>query len=233
MADAKQSHLNGAYYGPSIPPTKTYHRPGRGGGLGSCCCGCLCSCIFNLIFQIVLTVVVILGIAIFVFWLIFRPNKVKFHVTDASLTEFNHSTTTNTLSYNLALNMTVRNPNKRIGIYYDRIEARAFYEGERFASTTLQPFYQRHKNTATLTPEFKGQNMVVLGNSELSSYNSEKISGTYSIDVKLYLRVRFKFGVIKTPKFKPKIECDLKVPLNSNGQPSGSFETTKCGFDWK
>ncbi|KAA8518501.1 hypothetical protein F0562_015975 [Nyssa sinensis] len=238
MADAKQSHLNGAYYGPSIPSTKSYHRPGRGGGGGgcfSCCCGCLCSCIFNLIFQIVLTAVVIVGIAIVVVWLIFRPNKVKFNVTDATLTEFNISTPTNTtLYYNLALNMTIRNPNKRIGIYYDRIEARAFYQGQRFAATDLQPFYQRHKNTATLNPEFKGQNVVMLGDSELSNYNSEKSSGTYSIDLKLYLRVRFKFGLFKSPKFKPKIECDLKVPLESNGQTSsGTFETTKCHFDWK
>ncbi|XP_059646591.1 NDR1/HIN1-like protein 10 [Cornus florida] len=232
MADAKQPHLNGAYYGPSIPPPrKAYHRPGRGSGCNPCTC--LCSCIFNLIFQIVFTVLVAVGIALLVFWLIFRPNKVKFHVTDATLTDFNFSTSTNTLYYNLALNMTIRNPNKRIGIYYDRIEARAYYEDQRFDAVTMTPFYQGHKMTNTLSPVFQGQNMVMLGSSEVSKYNSDKSDGIYNIDVKLYLRIRFKLGAIKTPKFKPKIECDLKVPLHSNGTIlSGTFETTKCDIDW-
>ncbi|KAM7469984.1 hypothetical protein LguiA_008167 [Lonicera macranthoides] len=34
-------------------------------------------------------------------------------------------------------------------------------------------------------------------------------------------------------KLKPKIECNLKVPLNSNGGSLGSFKTTRCNFDWR
>ncbi|CAK9182463.1 unnamed protein product [Ilex paraguariensis] len=128
--------------------------------------------------------------------------------------------------------MTVRNPNKRIGIYYDSIEARVFYEGQRFNSIQLTRFYQGHKNTTTLNAVFKGQNLVLLGNKEASKFNEEKSSGTFSIDMKLYLRIRFKVSVFKSPKFKPKIECDLKVPLDSNGGSSGSFEATKCKLDW-
>ncbi|XP_059668659.1 NDR1/HIN1-like protein 3 [Cornus florida] len=228
MPDSKQPHLNGAYYGPSIPPpTKTYHRPGRGGP-GCGICSCLCSCLCSLIFQILCTIVLIIGVTIFIVWLIFRPNEVKFHVTDATLTQFNHSTTANTLYYNLSLNMTVRNPNKRIGIYYDRIEARAYFEDQRFGTEELSRFYQGHKKTNNLNTAFQGQTMVVLGDSELSKYNSQTSSGIYNIDVKLYLRIRLKFGVFKTPKFKPKIKCDLKVPLLS----AATFQTTKCDFDW-
>lgn len=67
----------------------------------------------------------------------------------------------------------------------------------------------------------------------LSEYNEQKNSGVYEIDVKLYLRVRFKFGLIKTGKFKPRIKCGLKVPLTQNGSSSVStFETTKCDVDY-
>lgn len=229
MADAK-AHLNGAYYGPSIPPQRSYHRPGRGGGDCGClgCCGC---CILNLVLKLVITAAVLVGLAILIFWLIFRPNKVKFHVVDASLTQFNHDSN-NTLYYNLGLNMTIRNPNKRIGIYYDRIEARAYYEDQRFATDLVDPFYQGHKKTNTINPVFQGQNLVMLESEEASQFNSEKSTGIYSIDVKLYLRIRFKFGAFKTGKFKPKIKCDLKVPLNSNGTSSGSFQTTRCDVDF-
>ncbi|KAJ8570613.1 hypothetical protein K7X08_037585 [Anisodus acutangulus] len=223
-----ESHLNGAYYGPSIPPpSKSYHRHGRGRSCNPCSClfGCLCKIIF--------TILIILGVAALVVWLVLRPNKVKFYVTDATLTQFDLSTTNNTLYYDLALNMTIRNPNKRIGIYYDSIEARAMYQGERFASQNLEPFYQGHKNTSTLSPVFKGQSLVLLGDREKSNYNNEKNSGVYEMEVKLYMRIRLKAGRIKTHKIKPKIECDFKVLLESNGRPSSAkFEETRCDLDW-
>lgn len=129
--------------------------------------------------------------------------------------------------------MTVRNPNKRIGIYYDQIEVRALYEDQRFAATNLTRFYQGHKKTDYLSPVFKGQNLLVLEKKDLSKFNSEKDSGSYSIDVKLFLRVRFKLALFKTMKFKPKIECNLKVPLDTKGKVSGNFTATKCDFDWR
>ncbi|KAH1123109.1 hypothetical protein J1N35_006269 [Gossypium stocksii] len=226
MSD-KQAHLNGAYYGPSIPPpTRNYHRPGRGSGCG---CGC---CLLKCLFNIIITAIVIIGLAVFIFWLIFRPNKVKFHVTDVQLTQFN-LTSNNTLHYNLALNMTIRNPNRRIGIYYDRIEARAYYEDQRFDTETLTPFYQGHKNTSYLNPVFVGQQFVRLGADETSEFNEDRVNGVYDIDVKLYLRIRFKLGRVKTGRFKPRISCDLKVPLNTgNGSMGGTFKTTRCDLDF-
>ncbi|KAK2632459.1 hypothetical protein EUGRSUZ_L01524 [Eucalyptus grandis] len=126
----KQAHLNSAYYGPAVPPKQhSYLRPSRSGG---CACGCG-FCLLKLIFNIVLTVVITIGLLALLFWLIFPPNLVKFHVTNTELTQFNF-TATNTLSYNLKLNLTIRNPNCRIGIYYDRIEVQALYGGQRLAS---------------------------------------------------------------------------------------------------
>ncbi|KAF8006940.1 hypothetical protein BT93_K1054 [Corymbia citriodora subsp. variegata] len=223
----KQGHLNGTYYGPAVPTKQhSYFRPGRG-----CGCGCGC-CLLKLIFNLVLTVVVIVGLLTLLFCLIFRPNLVKFHVTDAELTQFNF-TATNTLSYNLKLNLTIRNPNRRIGIYYDQIEARAIYGGERFDSEYMTPFYQGHKNTTTLSAAFQGQQLVMLGTSEQSDFNSEKAAGIYDIDMMLYLRVRFKLGKIKTFRIKPRVKCGLKIPVSSSGSAATTFQTEKCDIDWR
>ncbi|KAJ9184559.1 hypothetical protein P3X46_004273 [Hevea brasiliensis] len=220
----KQANLNGAYYGPAIPPPNTYHRPGR-----SCGCGC---CLLSCLLKIIIAIVVVAGLAVFIFWLVVRPNKVKFHVTEATLSEFDYATNNNTLYYNLSMTISVRNPNKKIGIYYDRIEAKAFYEDQRFGYDSLAPFYQGHKNTSILTPAFEGKQVIpALGGEELTKFNQEKTSGVYSIDVKLYLKIRFKIGKIKVGKFKPKIECDLKVPLSTNGTVA-PIETTKCDWDY-
>lgn len=222
----KQPQLNGAYYGPAIPPPNNYHRPGRSSGCG---CGC---CLLSCLLKIIITIVVVAGLAVFIFWLVVRPNKVKFHVTEANLSEFNLAGN-NTLYYNLSLTVSVRNPNKKIGIYYDRIEARAFYKDQRFGYDTLNPFYQGHKNTSILTPTFQGKQVIpALAGDELLEFNQEKTSGVYDIYVKLYLRIRFKIGKIKTHKFKPKIECDLKIPLSENGTVVSRIETTKCDLDY-
>ncbi|KAJ0703236.1 putative Late embryogenesis abundant protein [Helianthus annuus] len=236
-----QPHLNGAYYGPSIPPpakkSRSYHRPGGGGG--SCnpfswCFSCICGCVFNLICQILITILVILGIIVLVFWLIFRPNAPKFHVNDATLTQFTLSPDNNTLYYNLAVNMTFRNPNKRIGIYYDRIEAHAEYHDKRFDTEYLERFYLGHKDEKDVSAVFVGQQVLASNDiRELrSKYDSDTSERVYDIDLRLKLRVRLKVWWAK-PKFKPQFECDLKVPLTSGGVGSNRrFERTKCDFDW-
>jgi len=225
MAD-KQPHLNGAYYGPNIPPKTDYHRPGRRSGCGGG--GCFC-CLLKLILKIVVTIVVIVGLAALIVWLIFRPiNKINFHANNVSLTQFSLIDNQN-VNYSLALDITIRNPNKKIGVYYDRIEAGAYYEDQRLKSVYITPFYQGHKNTTVLNVVFEGQQLL----GGIQDFTQEKTSGIYSIDVKLYLRIRFKLGKVKSPRLRPRIECELKVPLNSsNGGASGAADTTKCHLDF-
>ncbi|XP_054785750.1 NDR1/HIN1-like protein 10 [Prosopis cineraria] len=224
---AKHSQLNGAYYGPSIPPPTSYHRPGRRVHFG------LCSCIFNLL----LTIVVVVGLAVFLFWLIVRPNAVKFHVTDASLTQFNY-TSNNTLFYNLSLNITARNPNRRLGLYYDKIRASASYQDAWFDSQTLTPFYQGHKTTDFLNPVFVGQRFLLLDSTQASELSKDQSSGLYDIDVTLHLKIRFKLGALKTFKLKPKVKCDLSsLPLTPTSTPdggssAGGFQIKRCDLDY-
>ncbi|XP_022144710.1 NDR1/HIN1-like protein 10 [Momordica charantia] len=222
MAD-KQPQLNGAFYGPAVPPpTKTYHRHGHGRG-----CAC---CLLSTFLKLVVTIVVVVGLAVLILWLVFRPNEVKFHVTDAKLTQFN--LTGNQLHYNLALNLTIRNPNRRIGVYYDTIEASTFYKDQRLNTNWLPPFYQGHKTTTVLTTNFNSQPVVVLGGNDMVEFNAEKLAGVYDIDVDFRLRLRLKFGVVRIGKFKPKVRCGLKLPVSSDVNSAVPFQTTRCDFDF-
>ncbi|KAG6596610.1 NDR1/HIN1-like protein 10, partial [Cucurbita argyrosperma subsp. sororia] len=222
MAD-KQPHLNGAFYGPSVPPpTKTYHRHGHGRG-----CAC---CLLSTIIKLIIGIVVVVGIAVLILWLVFRPNKLRFDVTSAELTQFNF--TGNQLHYNLALNLTIRNPNKRIGVYYDAIEASSFYKDQRLNTQWLPPFYQGHKTTTVVTPQFNGQQLVLLGAQELTEFNAEKLAGVFNIDVKFRPRLRLKLGAVRIGKLKPKVNCELKVPLESSATSFTFFQATRCDFDF-
>ncbi|XP_048432409.1 NDR1/HIN1-like protein 10 [Pyrus x bretschneideri] len=168
----------------------------------------------------------------FIFWLIFLPKEPKFTVSDASLSRFNFTNTDNTLYYNLALNVTIRNPNKRVGIYYRRIQVFANYRKKRFANVTLplEPFYQGRKNTTTLNHVLvEGQQLVAFGEHDLSQFNSETAAGVYSIDVEIYLRVKARYGKVKTSDYgSSNIDCKLKVPVSSNNTSVSGFNPTKC-----
>jgi hypothetical protein len=188
-------------------------------------------CLSKSIFWFFYTATFIFVVGGFIFWLIFSPSEVKFHVTEASLTQFNYTAAAanNTLNYKLALNITLRNSNKRVGIYYDRIEAIAYYGKNWLSTASLTPFYQGHKNTSVLRPVFEGQQVLSLGTRDLSKFDSEKSAGVYNIDINLSVKIRIKYGKIKTLRFKPQnIDCPLKVPLSSNGTVAEGFQATKC-----
>ncbi|CAL5207455.1 unnamed protein product [Lathyrus oleraceus] len=237
------NQLNGAYYGPSIPPPQPHRRHRNDSSCGFCsclcgcfrgCCGCIFNCILSIICKILTTILIIAVILGFLFWLIVRPNVVNFTVTDASLTRFNF-TNNNTLHYDLAVNITIRNPNRRIGIYYDNVETLAFYKDVMFGNQTLGGFFQHHKSTNFLNPVFKGEQVIPLSSDQVSEFDKEKESGVYGIDVKVLLNVRFKLGLFKSGKAKPKVRCDLQVPLKSgNGSSlSNVFQPTECDWDYR
>ena len=139
-----------------------------------------------------------------------NPETHPCYIADASLTQFDFNTNNNTFNYNLALSIALRNSNKKVGIYYRRVEAIAFYKKKWFAMVSLTPFYQGHKNTTILRPVFEGQQVLWLKPRDVSSFDAEKSSGVYSIDVKLSFKIRVRYGKFKTLCYKPpKIDCPL------------------------
>ncbi|KAF3441671.1 hypothetical protein FNV43_RR15586 [Rhamnella rubrinervis] len=151
--------------------------------------------------------ILIFIISVFIFYLIFVPQELKFTVTDASLTRFDYnSTASNTLFYNMALNITIRNPNKKVGVYFNRIQALPQYEKKRFSLVTLTnstPFYQGHKNTTIVNAIIEGQQVILFKKKEVDKYIAEKNVGVYSIEVKLALRVKARYGKFKSRYYKP------------------------------
>nr|DAD28925.1 TPA_asm: hypothetical protein HUJ06_030393 [Nelumbo nucifera] len=79
---------------------------------------------------------------------------------------------------------------------------------------------------------FNESSVVILDGSDVMSLNAEKSTGFFYIDIKIYSRIRFKIGSIKTRRFKPEIECKLRIPLSSNGTSAGEFQSTQCDVDF-
>lgn len=171
---------------------------------------------------------VIFGFSVLILWLVFITHKIKFNVTDATLTQFNFTNNTQ-LHYDLGVYFSIRNPNAQVGIYYDTIEATTIYKDQNFDTRLLTPFYQTPKTTSLLRGRFEGQQLVVIANDKVSEFNSENLSGVYSIDVKFRLSLRLKFGLYKIIRVRPKVGCGFKVPLNFSGTSSFPWFETAIG----
>lgn len=75
--------------------------------------------------------------------------------------------------------------------------------------------------------------MLVLVGDEGLEFNAEKLAGVFDVDVKFRPRLRLKIGDVRIGKFKPKVHCELKVPLVKSVPDSFSFfQTTRCDFDF-
>jgi len=228
MADNKQPQLNGAYYGPAIPPP-AQPRPHRHRSK-SCCC-----CLFSFFWKLLVTLIFLAALVVLIFYLIVQPHAFKFYVNEANLTKFDY--TNNTLYYNMVLNFTARNPNNKLNFYYDKAEARAFYEGSRFANvdviTAMNSFRQFKKSSDPMSGVFSGQRLLMLDNDQVSEFNKDKSVEVYDIYVKLYLEIRFRLGNVIFGRINPKVKCDLKVPLNSKNTTATFTQLvpTKCDVD--
>lgn len=217
--------LPGAFYGPAVPaPAPAPPSKSR---------DCFC-CLFSTAIKIFIGAMILLGVLAIVLWLVLRPYDIKAHVATATLTQFNLTTLANggrNLQYNLSTVVTIRNPNKRVGIYYDYLEATSEYEGERFGWVGLPTFYQGHKNTTTLYPAFTGTSAIDLSSSDVSDFELQRNAGVFDVTLRLWGRIRFKIGSsFKTSRRTVKIRCSLTIPYGAS--PGRTFSGTRCRVRW-
>lgn len=215
MQQAPQNPYPGSYYGPPIPPQQANHRNRR-----------------RTIIRAFIAFWIAIGITVLIIWLVYRPNKIKFSVENAYLTNFTLTTSPSYLDYDLYTTVSIRNPNKKIGVYYDRLEASAFYSGYRFGWIPLPTFYQGHKNTTMLFPSFDGRS-IVTDSSVSDTFKNENATRFFNIDLWFNAKIRLKYGSWIKIKYTVRIRCDIRVPLVTNGNSNNAgFQWTQCDVDY-
>ncbi|CAM0901819.1 unnamed protein product [Alopecurus aequalis] len=201
-------------------------------GSGSRCASCLCcpfkclACgLFSCLCSILVTLLVIAGVLALVLYFVFRPHMIAATVDSASLAAFALSPTS-ALAYNLTVAMTVRNPNKRVGLYYDGVEALALFEAQRFGYAPLDPFFQGHEAKTQLSPVFGGQ-QVLEGDVTAADFRSQQSGGVFDVEVKLNAKLRVKVWAFKVPGPRARISCPLSLPA-PGAASAPAFKPTEC-----
>lgn len=201
-------------------------------GAASRCTSCLCcpfkclACgLFSCLCSILVSLLVIAGVLALVLYFIFRPHMIAATVDSAALATFT-LTPTSTLAYNLTVAMTVRNPNKRVGLYYDGVEALALYEGQRFGFAPLDPFYQGTEASTQLAPAFGGQQPLD-GDVTAANFRAQQSAGAFDVEVKLNARLRVKVWAFKVRGPRARISCPLSLPAPGAASPP-AFKPVDC-----
>ncbi|PQP96682.1 hypothetical protein Pyn_22869 [Prunus yedoensis var. nudiflora] len=148
----------------------------------------------------------------------------KFSVNGAYLNRFNNYTEINhNLPYNLVLNITLTNPNKKVDFEWSDTQVIAYYQNERFGVVTLidrwKSIHQDPKNTTIF------QNVLIQGWKPLlfEEHVLPNVTHHYRIDLVIAFHDKIHQSFAE-------VTCNLTVPLNFNVTSCDGFNTTKCSY---
>ncbi|KAL2239882.1 uncharacterized protein At1g08160 [Sesamum indicum] len=173
---------------------------------------------------VLLALILITGLAVLIIWLSVQPRKLRYSIEEGSISGYN--LTNDRLNSNFHFVLRAENPNKRISLYYDRIDVTVSYEDQKLSVNNVHPFYQRRRNITHLDLDLVAKDAVLYG-AVARDLKMERGSGSVDLDVKIRAKIRLKVGVFKIHR-KLKVECGpITVPFS----PSKGFERVFCDAD--
>ncbi len=169
-------------------------------------------------FAGILIFVLVILIIILLVWAILQPKKPRFVLQDATIYAFNVSDP-NLLTANIQVTISTRNPNDKIGIYYDKLDTYATYHGQQITLAVLiQPTYQGHKEVITWSPFIYGNNIPVAPYNAIA-LNQDQLYGAINLMIKIDGRVRWKVGTFVSKRYHLYVKC--MAPINFGAKNTG------------
>ncbi|XP_074268117.1 NDR1/HIN1-like protein 1 [Silene latifolia] len=163
----------------------------------------------------ILFLIFLILFTIFLIWLILRPTKPHFTLQDATIYSFN-LTQPNLLSATFQVTLQTRNPNDKIGVYYDRADVYSSYHNQQITLVTrLPPTYQGHKDIVIWSPFLYGVSIPIapyLG----MSLQQDQNAGLLLMNIKINARVRWKVGTWISGKYHMNVNCPAYITFGNN-----------------
>eukprot|EP00246_Nothoceros_aenigmaticus_P002275 TRINITY_DN13100_c0_g1_i1.p1 TRINITY_DN13100_c0_g1~~TRINITY_DN13100_c0_g1_i1.p1 ORF type:complete len:242 (+),score=15.58 TRINITY_DN13100_c0_g1_i1:398-1123(+) len=184
-----------------IPATQRHTKAKRRRGLCAKCCCCL--------FITLITVVVVLGVASLIVWLALRPKLPEYAVQSVNVTSLSVDTSSSHLNYDFLFKVEANNPNKKIGIFYDIIEIKLWYQKLQIGEKSVPGFYQGHQNITVLPVNLTSS--FPLDSSTSSNLTQDLSDNRLPLEVDIAVRARVKVGSWKSFHFWVHVNCDLIV----------------------
>ncbi|KAI3454276.1 hypothetical protein Pfo_010939 [Paulownia fortunei] len=191
----------------------------------NCWCKCLCWTV-----SLLILLLIIVGATVGILYLVFQPKLPKYAVDNLRISDL-------TLNFDLSLyarfnvRITADNPNKKIGIYYEKgSHLSVWYKNTNLCQGSIPRFYQGHQNRTVLNVALTGQNQY--GRTLLDALQEEQQTGRIPLDLKIDVPVSIKLGKLKLKKVRILGSCMLIVDsLSTNSLIS--IKASTCNFGLK
>ena len=151
------------------------------------------------LFTIILSIILLV-------WLILRPTKPQFTLKQADIYQLNLSSS-NLLNSSIQLTILSKNPNQRIGIYYDELQVYAAYKGQQITVyTSLPPFYQGHEDGNLLSASLVGTGLPVAPSFGYEVGRDQTV-GRLVLNLKVNGRIRWRVGTWVSGRYRLNVNC--------------------------
>lgn len=165
--------------------------------------------------SIFLSLLLIVGLIIFILWLSLRPHRPRFYLNSFSII--------NQPGSPILFNVSDRNPNQNIGIYYTDMNSSVYFFDQVVASGPVMfAFYQPPKNTTLV----RGLLAEVANAPILSQISSSQLAGQVQLRLELESIIRFRLSTWDTHNHRMHVSCDLTVGADGNLLPQ--FVNERC-----
>ncbi|KAL1196942.1 NDR1/HIN1-like protein 1 [Cardamine amara subsp. amara] len=170
----------------------------------------------RVILPIIIILFIILLVILFI-WAILQPSKPRFILQDATVFNFNVSgNPPDLLSSNFQVTLSSRNPNDKIGIYYDRLDVYASYGSQQITfATSIPSTYQGHKEVNVWSPFIGGSSVPVAPYNALS-LAEDQTRGAIMLLIRLNGRVRWKVGAFITGTYHLHVRCPAYINFGNS-----------------
>ncbi|KAK8484035.1 hypothetical protein V6N11_066616 [Hibiscus sabdariffa] len=180
--------------------------------------------VIKILCTIFLSVLLLVGIVLFILWLSLRPHRPRFHIADFTVPGLAQpSGFENAL---VSFNVTDRNSNQHIGIYYDSVVGSIFYQDQQIGSAPLMdPFFQEPKTTTIMYGTFTGATLTVNSN-RWKEFMDARQQGTVVFRLEITSVIRFKVTTWDSKRHKMHVNCDAAVGQDGSILPA--WKNKKC-----
>ncbi|XP_009802781.1 NDR1/HIN1-like protein 26 [Nicotiana tabacum] len=150
---------------------------------------------------------------IFLLYLTLHPTKPNFTLREADIYQLNLSGPRQLLNSSIQLTLVSKNPNKKVGIYYDEFQVYASYKGQQITLyTSLPPFYQGHEDSNFLSASLIGNGLPV-DPSFGYEVQRDQNAGKLVMNLKASGRLRWKVGTWVSGRYRFNVDCVAIMPF--------------------
>ncbi|KAJ1266769.1 hypothetical protein BS78_07G003800 [Paspalum vaginatum] len=181
-------------------------------------------------FCAALVVLILLALLIvLIVWLVLRPTKPRFSLNDVTIVCLNVSSSS-ALTVTMQATLASRNPNDRVGIYYDRADVFAEYRGAQVTvATALPPVFQSRGDAIVWAPFLSGAD-VPLPPYLAAALAQDETAGYLLVTVRVDGWIRWKAGAFITGHYHLRVRCPALLTVNDGQGSYGSNAGGGLGY---